>query len=204
MWPPSSMTGMATSYGRRRWLEAGQDLLRRGGVGAVKLRALTRRCQLTTGSFYHHFSGMSDYLDALARYHGAQHVAQVMAFVDDPDPVVRLRRLSDLSRHERLGPLDHAMRDWAGSSPVAASAVRDADQALCGFLERAFLDLGHDTDGARTRALLMLSTGVARLHVPWPIPADVFDQVFAVVGPVAAPMGGGDVATGRERCSGTR
>jgi AcrR family transcriptional regulator len=172
-----------------QWLLAGQALLRRGGAGAVKLQALTDHLGLTTGSFYHHFTGMADYLDQLARHYGAGQVTLAMASVDDPDPATRLRRLVELSRDERMGPLDTAMRDWAGTNPVAAESVRAADEALLRFIERAFRDLGHATAEARTRALLLFSTGVARVHPPWPVPGRILDRVLDVLVPVppAAP-----------------
>src|SRR6476620_11735584 len=141
---------------RDLWLRAGQSLLRRGGHSAVKLQGLTDELGLTTGSFYHHFSGMADYLDELARYYGTEQPVQSRLIVDDPDPLVRLRNLDAFSRGDRMRPLDAAMRDWAAASPVAADAVRAADGALLRFVEHAFVDLGFGRSDARTRALLLI------------------------------------------------
>ncbi len=169
--------------GRALWLHAGQDLLRRGGVGAVKLPALTAALRLTTGSFYHHFAGMADYLDQLARFYGDGQFEEALPLLDDPDPVVRLRKLAALSRDARMHPLDAAMREWAETNAVAARAVRASDKTLLCFVERAFREIGHPPAEARTRALLLFSLGVARVHVPWRIPRRIFDDVFAVLGP---------------------
>lgn len=180
---------MAQPRGRRRlpgregWLHAGQDLLRRGGVGAVKLPALTAALGLTTGSFYHHFASIPDYLDQLARFYGDGQFAEARPLVDDPDPLTRLRKLAALSRDARMGALDAAMREWAETNAVAARAVRASDATLLRFVERAFRDLGHAPAAARTRALLVFSLGVARVHVPWRVPPRVFDDVLAIVGP---------------------
>lgn len=174
----------ASLRGRDLWLHAGQELLRQGGAAAVKLPALTDALGLTTGSFYHHFRSMTDYLDQLARFYGAAQFAQARPLLEDPDPVVRLRRLAALSRDARMQPLDAAMRDWAGNNPVAAHAVRTSDATLLAFVEQAFRDIGHGRAGARTRALLLFSLGVARVHLPWRLPKRVFDDVFAVLGPV--------------------
>jgi AcrR family transcriptional regulator len=174
----------ASLRGRILWLQAGQTLLRRGGAAAVKLPALTAALGLTTGSFYHHFRGMTDYLDQLARFYGKDQFEQARPLLEHPDPVIRLRRLAAMSRDDRMQPLDAAMRDWAGSNPVAARAVRASDATLLAFVERAFRDLGHGRAGARTRALLLFSLGVARVHLPWKLPKRVFDDVFAVLGPI--------------------
>lgn len=169
-----------TLRGRRRWLQAGQALLRQGGVAAVKLQALTAETGLTTGSFYHHFSGMGEYLDELAGY-GADQLTHVLDALLALPPRERLRRLAEISADEEMFPVDAAMRDWAGSNPVAAASVKDTDGTLLRFMEQAFVDLGHDTEAARTRALLLMSAGAARVGAPWPMPSELVDRVLDVL-----------------------
>lgn len=179
------MTG--TSKGQEVWLAAGQELLRRGGVGAVRLQALTDELGLTTGSFYHHFSGMSQYLDQLAAYYGSEQPRSHLAAVEDADPRVRLQRLVALAGDERMVPLDAAMRDWAGSNAAAARAVSDADEFLLRFIERAFLDLGYGRNEARTRATLLFSVGVARISPPWRIGREMSNEILEILAPVTDP-----------------
>jgi AcrR family transcriptional regulator len=175
------MTGQP--QGRERWLLAGQSLLRRGGVAAVKLQALTTELGLTTGSFYHHFAGMGPYLDELARYYGAEQVGHNLATITETEPRARLRRLAAISRDDRMGSLDAAMRDWAGSNPVAAEAVREADELLLRYVEQAFRDLGFSRRDAQLRALLLFSAGVARIHPPWRPAVRSIDDVLSVLAP---------------------
>jgi AcrR family transcriptional regulator len=173
----------AEPKGRELWLLAGQELLRRGGIGAVKLQALTTELGLTTGSFYHHFSGMADFLDELARYYGSDQVRQHVDRIGGDDPRERLRRLAAVSRDERMGPLDTAMRAWAGSNELAAEAVAQADEILLRYLEQAFRDLGFPRPDAQLRALLLFSTGVARINPPWRPAVRSIDDVLAVLAP---------------------
>ena len=173
--------------GRDLWLAGGQELLRRGGIGAVKLQALTDELGLTTGSFYHHFHGMADYLDQLARHYGSDQPRIGLAAADDPDPRTRLHKLYALSLDDRMGPLDSAMRDWAGSNELAAQAVHDSDESLLRFIERAFLDLGYPERAAQTRAALLYSAGVARIRPPWRIGAHAFAETLEVLAPSDAP-----------------
>jgi len=173
-----------TVDGRARWLLAGQDLLRRGGVPAVKLEALTRATGRPTGSFYHHFRNVSAYLDDLARFYGTEQVEAALDALAASAPLDRLRSLVAVALDDAMRPLDAAMRDWAGTDPVAAEAVRAADAALLRFLERAFRDLGIDQVDARVRAVALLSVGVARVHAPWPVPATAADRIVdLLVGP---------------------
>ena len=174
---------MGAAQGRERWLLAGQDLLREGGLPAVKLGALTERLGLTTGSFYHHFDNMGAYLDALARYYGADQVETALAALSDQGPQERLVALGERAQ-EDMGALARAMRDWAGTNEAAADAVRAADAAVLRFLEQVFIDLGHDTEAARVRAMILLSAGVARVHPPWPVPTTALGQIVALLVPV--------------------
>ena len=169
--------------GRELWLLAGQELLRHGGIGAVKLQSLTAELDLTTGSFYHHFAGMAEYLDELARYYGSDQVRQHVDRLADDDPRARLRGLAAVSRDERMGPLDTAMRDWAGSNELAAEAVGHADEILLRYLEQAFRDLGFSRRDAQLRALLLFSAGVARIRPPWRPAVRSIDDVLDVLAP---------------------
>ena len=167
--------------GRDQWLRAGQALLRRGGIRSVKLHALSDEAGLTTGSFYHHFTGMTQFLEELARFYGGGLLAGRPDDVLALSPVERIRLASHLDADAL--PLHTAMRDWAGSDPVAAEAVRAADEQLLRFMEHAFLDLGHTVAAARTRALMVFSLGVARVHTPWPAPNDLDERVLELVAP---------------------
>jgi AcrR family transcriptional regulator len=196
--------GVVLSRGRQLWLCAGQELLRRGGIAAVKLQAMTEELALTTGSFYHHFTSMADYLEQLATLYGADHAAAAVALADDPDPRVRLRRLHELSLDQRMGPLDAAMRDWAGSNASARHAVEKSDRQLLVFIERAFRELGHVGRGAKTRAHLLLAMGVARITPPWPSSSGDFDDVLELLAPrraVAARAGSTMSLTAAKRSS---
>ena len=82
-----------------------------------------------------------------------------------------------------MGPLDAAMRDWAGSNELATEAVRRADEILLRFIEKAFRDLGFDRKSARLRAQLLFSAGVARISPPWKMGRHVLDEVLAVLAP---------------------
>ena len=96
-----------------------------------------------------------------------EQVVAILAGIETEDPVERLRNLVRVSREDSRAALDVAMRDWAGSNDLAASAVRGADEQLLRFVERAFRDLGHDRAAARVRAVISGSrAGPARAHSP--------------------------------------
>lgn len=169
--------------GREGWLDAGQELLRQGGPTAVKLAALTAATRLTTGSFYHHFAHMQDYMDALAGHYGSDLPPALAELRADPDPRARLRAVFGLFLDARIQPLDAAMREWAASNAIAAESVEAADAVMLRFLERTFRDLGLTTADARVRAQLFFAAGVARMTPPWKLSPKILDDVLAVLAP---------------------
>ena len=162
------------------WLRAGQQLLRQGGVSAVKIKALQEQTGLTTGSFYHHFTGMKEYLDQLAAFWGLDtpgHIAEAR----HPDPRTRLVEFLAIAPREDLQRLDRAMRDWAGSDQRAADAVKRVDEALLTFCAEVFTDLGYDEIEARICAQTVIATSVARVTPPWPAIESHIDRFLDIL-----------------------
>jgi AcrR family transcriptional regulator len=166
---------------RTDWLIAGQRLLRAGGVDSVRLAALTDSLGVTTGSFYHHWSDMDEFLAALADYYAADQLEDGLALASDSDPVKRLARLAGVAWTHKMPALDRAMRVWATSDRRAEAAVRETDRRLLEFVEAAFLELGFERADARVRACLLFSAGVAHCYVPWPIARSDVDRLLSVV-----------------------
>ena len=121
------------------WTEAALEAMARTGTTGVNVEQLAKSLGTTKGSFYHHFNGMKDYLDQVARFYGADQVRKNLFTVNDADPRMRLRKLGAMAIKDRMVPLDAAMRDWAGSNRIAAASVRAADEHLMRFIAKAFL-----------------------------------------------------------------
>jgi AcrR family transcriptional regulator len=167
---------------RTAWLAAGQDLLREGGFPAVKLAALCERTGRTTGSFYHHFSGMAQYLGELASFFGDEQPRQAVALLSELPPEQRLPRLEQLSVELHMGSLHRAMRDWATCNEPAAEAVRQADRVLLEFVRDTFLDLGVDRGTAELQAEVVYALAIVRLDTPWPRRSTSIDRVLLGLG----------------------
>ena len=63
---------------RDDWIAAGQAVLCDVGIAGLRLSVLTRRLRVSTGSFYHHFVDMEDYLTALARHFSEADVRSIL------------------------------------------------------------------------------------------------------------------------------
>lgn len=170
---------------REAWLQAGQDLLRADGLRALRLRALTARLSISTGSFYHHFKDFDAYLGQLAEfYSGAQLQANLARIRERAEsPMDRIRTAGALAREENLPRLALAMRAWAKSDPRAARSVEALDARLTGFFTDCLTAMGHTAEEASIRAYLLLGLSTVDLAPPAGLPkGDALDaRILAII-----------------------
>jgi AcrR family transcriptional regulator len=139
--------GSATDRGRlsrENWIDAALDVLAERGIEGVRIDRLCERLAVTKGSFYHHFEGREDLLDAVADYWANTQPKTSVAVFEDPqlEPVARLAAVSRLVTERGIGRRDHAMRAWGTADERAARAVRHADRQILDLQERLLRDLG--------------------------------------------------------------
>lgn len=169
--------------GPRDWLEAGQTLLRRGGLRALKLRPLADEVGVSTGSFYHHFTDFDGYQGRLADYWAQGQVAELLDAIarSEPAPVGRIRRLAQVVRRRGLSRLSIAMRAWADSDPRAARAVERHDAIMLGWLTDCVAASGVAREDAAVRAYALMTLGLAKVHAPHLSPPVLMEELIAIL-----------------------
>ena len=113
---------MKTGLTPAHYFEAALDVIAGDGVEAVTIARLCERLGVTIGSFYHHFKGSTQFLQAFYGWWEAEHAFRLADRArQEPDPVARLALLKRLS-----AGLPHraeaAIRCWSRSHPDAAAA----------------------------------------------------------------------------------
>ncbi|MFG6281639.1 TetR/AcrR family transcriptional regulator [Sphingomonas sp. S6] len=158
----------ATDLTPRDWLEAGQSLLRRGGLRALKLRPLAAELNVSTGSFYHHFTDFDAYQGRLADYFAGEHLASILDTImkAERNPVDRIRLLAEIVRRRGLFRLSIAMRAWAESDPRAQAAVERNDAQVLAFLSHCLEANGLTPHQARVRGYALMTLGLGKVHAP--------------------------------------
>ena len=165
------VAGAETRAGRRDrrlaradWLDAGQAILSENGLAGLRLAALTRLLNVSSGSFYHHFRDMDDYLGALAEHYSTARIQRLLQDIasEIEDPLERMRVLGRRSWRSDLGRLDAAMRVWAASEPRAAAAIGQSEQVVVDFLSDSFRRVGFTESDALMRAWLFTSLQAAK------------------------------------------
>lgn len=167
----------------RDWLEAGQSLLRRGGLRALKLRPLAEELKVSTGSFYHHFRDFDDYQGKLAAYFAEDQVSDLIAALGraTPDPIGRIRLLGQTVRRRGSSRIAVAMRAWAESDPRARSAVERHDELMLDFLASSLMQIGFSRSEAEIRAYGLITLGLSKVHAPHLDMATLFDSLLDIM-----------------------
>lgn len=171
----------------RVWLEAGQSLLRRGGLRALKLRPLAEELKVSTGSFYHHFRDFDDYQGKLAAYFAEDQVSDLIAALEraTPDPIGRIRLLGQTVRRRGSSRIAVAMRAWAESDTRARDAVQRHDALMLDFLARSLMATGFSREEAEVRAYGLITLGLSKVHAPHLDMVNLFDALLDIM--VARP-----------------
>jgi AcrR family transcriptional regulator len=153
---------------RPRWVGAALDALVEDGIEGVRIDRLCRDLGVTKGSFYHHFAGREDLLDAVAGFWAETEPQEVTALVADVDgdPMQQLLEITRPVADRDIGRRDHAMRAWAAADARAAKSVQAADRQILGLLEKILADLGVPADEVHPLARVLFFTGLGAHDAP--------------------------------------
>lgn len=128
--------------GKDDYCRVALDLLAEGGVDSLTISNLCSRLGVTTGSFYAHFSGISDFHKALLRQWEAGRVSELndelASTTGALERIELLKRMALALEHEA----ESAIRAWARTNPVVAEFQRRVDLVRESALMLAFLDAG--------------------------------------------------------------
>jgi AcrR family transcriptional regulator len=139
-----------------QWTRAGLEALRKGGVAGVRVERLAEELGITKGSFYWHFRGRGELLEALLEFWAREMTEVEFERITEVKGglVRRLTVLAEDVLEKGMGRYDPAVRAWARSDRKVAAAVAQVDRrrvrALTGFFEEGGFTLAE----ARTRARL--------------------------------------------------
>lgn len=181
--PLSSPSQRAPDLTPADWLEAGQSLLRRGGLKGLKLRPLADELRVSTGSFYHHFSDFDDYQGQLAGYFAEPYLTGLIDSLKraTDDPVERIRLLGQVVRRRGLSRLGIAMRAWAESDRRAREAVEKHDDELLRFIGDCLEEAGFTRHEADVRAYALMMLGHGKIHAPHLDMEQLFEELLAIL-----------------------
>jgi AcrR family transcriptional regulator len=141
---------------KSQWTHAGLEALRKGGVAGVRVERLAEDLGITKGSFYWHFRGRGELLDALLEFWAREMTEAEFERVRAVRGglAARLRTLAEDVLEKGMGRYDPAVRAWARSERKVAAAVTQVDRRRVRALTVLFEEGGFAPAEAAARARL--------------------------------------------------
>lgn len=154
------------SLTRKDWEQAALTLIAEKGVGGLAVEPLARRLGITKGSFYWHFPGRKELLEAaLSRWEQQDEENLGRSLQAKEPPKERLENFIWRTMRQNLTHRIHL----ALCAACDDSSVRPVLERVTGrrmtFLARALEELGLESEAASERATLLYSAYVGYLHL---------------------------------------
>jgi AcrR family transcriptional regulator len=160
------------------YFDLGLDLLAEGGPPAVTVAALCSHLGVTKGSFYHHFTGIPDFLQRLLGYWERQ-VRQVAldAFegADDTGLTEAAKLVATWGIHHEA---ETAIRALARTDTCAAEVQRRVDDAREDGLVQLLVRIGVERSRARVLSRLGLAILIGTQQREHPVDRRQLQQTF--------------------------
>jgi AcrR family transcriptional regulator len=138
---------------KQDWIDAGLRALAVSGVGALKADTLAKVLGVSRGSFYWHFTNVSDFHVAVLSAWEKRSTDDVIALVEKEsgEPIAKLHHLA---RHvfSADGALERQIRAWASQEQHAATFQDRVDRRRIGYVQALIENSGQSRDNATMRA----------------------------------------------------
>jgi AcrR family transcriptional regulator len=132
---------MAGVVSREAYFETGLDVLSDLGYGGLKLAEVCNRLGVTTGSFYHYFSGWPAYTRELVENWMRQRTVLVIEFAkSEPDPRRRIDNLIQIGLELPHGA-EAAIRVWSSVDPEVYALQLEVDQLRFDIMYSSALEI---------------------------------------------------------------
>jgi AcrR family transcriptional regulator len=159
---------------RESYFEIGLEILADLGFGGLKLAEVCSRLGVTTGSFYHYFSGWAGYTRELVAYWRQDRTVRLIEVLRaQPDAPRRIQAIIDVAL-----ALPHsaeaAIRAWSSVNPEVLAVQREVDQERFDIIYESALEIVGDARQAQTYAAWSVYVFVGYEQATLPREADLF------------------------------
>lgn len=162
---------------RESFFEAGLEILSDLGFGGLKLAEVCGRLGVTSGSFYHYFSGWGAYNRELVAYWRQDRTVRIIDVLrSQADPRKRIEAIIAVGLW-----LPHsaeaAIRSWSSVDPEVTAVQQEVDQQRFEILYESALEIAGDPDQAKTFAAWAMYVFVGYEQSTLPREAPVFEWI---------------------------
>ena len=137
---------------RISYFEAGLEILAELGYGGLKLAEVCGRLGVTSGSFYHYFTGWNAYTRELIGHWRQDRTVRIIEVLRaHPDPRKRIEAIIEVAL-SLPHSAEAAIRSWSSVDPDVLAVQREVDEQRFEILYESALDIVADTRQAQTYA----------------------------------------------------
>jgi AcrR family transcriptional regulator len=161
---------------REDWFGPAFEILAAQGPDGLTIAALCGRLRVTKGSFYHHFAGMPQFVEALLRDWEDRFAEILDEVAGVSDPVHRFEVTGD-----QIFAMQHdaeaALRAWSYRDPAVAAAVARMDRARAQNYANTLALLIDDPERCRALASMAIAVLIGLQMCERPVDMDRFVRV---------------------------
>lgn len=162
---------------RESYFEAGLEILADRGFGGLKLAELCSRLGVTTGSFYHYFTGWNAYNRELLAYWQQDRTVRVIEVIRaQPGPRRRIEAIIEVGL-SLPHSAEAAIRAWSSLDPDVLAVQREVDQERFDVLYEAAFDIVGDARQAQTFAAWAIYVFVGYEQSTLPREPQIFEWI---------------------------
>lgn len=148
------------------WEQAALELIAEKGISGLAVEPLARRLGITKGSFYWHFPGRNELLEAaLLRWEQQDQVNLEKSLKMRDQPLERLENFIWRTTQQTLTHQIHLAMCAAREHEVIRPVLQRVTNRRIAFLAHAIAELGFEEAAANQRAMLLYSAYVGYLHL---------------------------------------
>lgn len=145
---------MPTVAARTSFFEAGLEILADLGFGGLKLAEVCGRLGVTSGSFYHYFSGWGTYTRELVAYWRQDRTVRIIEVIrSHPDPRKRIEAIIEAAI-SMPHSAEAAIRAWSSVDPEVRAVQLEVDQQRFKITYESALEIARDEGQAHAYATL--------------------------------------------------
>lgn len=143
---------------KENWLEEGFKLLSEFAQDKLRILYLCERLGVTRGSFYHHFSGIEDYVQQLMEQWEKENTLRLIKGSNEGATAEERGELLAQLVAERNQTVEAAIRSWSFYHPIVKKHLQKVDEIRLAFLKQLFEEIGVEGELAELRAQLDYAT----------------------------------------------
>lgn len=142
------MAGTKNRLNKDEWLKKALELINREGPSCLKLRSLTKKLGVTTGSFYWHFESTEDFINEILQFWEQEYSLKVKSLVESIDDEITAKEkltfvIANFLSNE-YSQFEMGMRAWASTNKQVAEVVNRGDKWRESVIKPLFVELGYE------------------------------------------------------------